>query len=212
MGFLAQGAIGHGTRLKAADDALYRLNLIQGNTVALLKAQKAAQAGLVLVTDHALIFLIELIIVVPDRSLNGMYGLRIIQVLLAVTLNLEASARGQGLIHTGQGLFMAAEAFALNILKGHAAHTADRSGKVIVNNLLGETYGLEDLGPDIAVHTGDTHFGHNLQDTVIHGMDIVFNSLLLGDSRNVPGFYHIRNHIIGTSGEDGLYAVTQKTG
>ena len=104
--FLADGAVAHGARLETADDLLHRLDFLNRNRLALRKAKQIAQRN-GRVAFHVLdVFFEQGIIPCANRGLQEMDRLRIIEVVLAVLLVLEASAGGQFVDRSRQHLLV----------------------------------------------------------------------------------------------------------
>ena len=80
-----------------------------------------------------------------------------------------------GAVHPG-------EAVAPGDLLGHlveadAAEPAHGAGEVLVDQLLGQTDGLEDLGAGVGRHRRDPHLGHDLEHALAAGLDEVAHRL-----------------------------------
>ncbi len=99
-----------------------------------------------------------------------MDGARIVKVLLLSGTLLVTSHALQGQINVQpqrvKGCGMQGIHIVCNIFQGNTAHTAYRVGKVLVNDLFGDTDRLKDLRALIGLNGGNTHLGCDLYDSV----------------------------------------------
>ena len=67
-----------------------------------------------------------------------------------------------------------------NIFQSDTAHTADGVGKVLGDDLFGDTDGLEDLGSLIGLDGGNTHLGRDLDNAVEDcGVVIIYRCVII---------------------------------
>src|SRR2546426_11829258 len=55
------------------------------------------------------------------------------------------------------------------------SHARDGPGEVAMHQVAVETDGLEDLGAGVALQGGDSHLGHDLEDSLVQGLDVVLD-------------------------------------
>ena len=103
-------------------------------------------------------------------------------ILAAERAPLGQTQRGQLIgsraLKDGERGVVALVLLALNVLDTHTAHTAHRAGEVRVDELRSKADGLENLRGVIALHRGDTHLGHDGDDTRRRGLVVVGDTLL----------------------------------
>jgi hypothetical protein len=58
-------------------------------------------------------------------------------------------------------------------VEADAAELAGGAGEVLVDEVLGQADGLEDLGAGVGRDRGDAHLGHDLQHALGAGLDVV---------------------------------------
>ena len=99
----------------------------------------------------------------------------------------------------------------LNVLQTDAAHTADRAGEVLVDDILGDADRLKDLAALVALDGGDAHFGGDLHDAVQHSLVVVIHGgvVILVQQTLVD---ELGNGIVGQIGVDGAGTVAQQGG
>ena len=164
MGFLGNGTVGHGAGLEMTDDAVHALHFLDGDRLSrIIEVQKASQVSAGLLIHHAGVFLKGLIISFPGRLLQKVNRLRIVTVSLAAASHLVLAYAVQRQIGVqSQGIKSLAVALVhilCDILQGNSAHAAHSSGEIFLDNILGNTDGLEDLGTLIRLDRGNTHLG-----------------------------------------------------
>ena len=64
-----------------------------------------------------------------------------------------------------------------DLVEADAAEAADGAGEVLVDQLLAEADGLEDLGAGVGRDRGDAHLGHHLEDALAGRLDVVLDRL-----------------------------------
>ncbi|CAB4649994.1 unannotated protein [freshwater metagenome] len=64
-----------------------------------------------------------------------------------------------------------------DLIETNATETTHRASEVFVNKIVRETNRFENLCPGVRGHCGDAHFGHDLQNTLARGLDVVTNRL-----------------------------------
>ena len=186
MGFLADGAVRHGTGVKAADDAERGLHLVEchRSAAAGIKVQQVAQThGTAGAVQAGAVLLKGIVAVLAAGGLQQVDGLRVDKVILAAErAPLGQTQRGQLIgsraLKDSECGVVALVLLALNVLDTHTAHTAHRAGEVRVDELRSEAHGLEDLRRMVALHRGDAHLGHDGDDAGGRSLVVVGNALL----------------------------------
>ena len=182
----ADGAIRHGAGVKAADDVECGLDLVECHRSAAtgIKVEQVAQAhGTTSAVQASAVLLKGVVAVLAAGSLQQVDNLRIDEVILAAErAPLGQTQRGQLIgsraLKDGERGVVALVLLALNVLDTHTAHTAHRAGEVRVDELRSKADGLENLRGVIALHRGDTHLGHDGDDTRRRGLVVVGDTLL----------------------------------
>ena len=72
-------------------------------------------------------------------------------------------------------------------INAHAAELAERAGEVLVDKLLRKTNGLKRLGTAIRRHGGNSHLGHDFEQTLAQSLDHIRAGLLSRDFSDVSG-------------------------
>ena len=184
--FLADGAVRHGAGVKAADDVERGLDLVERNrrAAAGIKVEQVAQThGTAGAVQAGAVLLKGVVAVLTAGGLQQVDSLRIDEVILAAErAPLGQTQRGQligsrALKDSERGV-VALVLLALDVLDTHTAHTAHRAGEVRVDELRSKADGLENLRGVIALHRGDTHLGHDGDDTRRRGLVVVVDALL----------------------------------
>ena len=115
-------------------------------------------------------------------------GLGVEQVVLALAAPLVLAADvelavGQLGRPVGPGQGVAGGHLGGDHVEADAAEAAHRAGEVLVDQLLGQADGLEDLGAGVGGHRRDAHLGHDLQHALAARLDVVAHGLLTGSGR-----------------------------
>ena len=182
----ADGAIRHGTGVKAADDVERGLDLVEchRSAAAGIKVEQVAQAhGTAGAVQAGAVLLEGVVAVLTAGGLQQVDSLRIDEVILAAERTpLGQTQRGQ---LTGSRALKDCECgvvalvlLTLNVLDTHTAHTAHRAGEVRVDELRRKAHGLEDLRRMITLHRGDAHLGHDGDDARRRSLVVVGDALL----------------------------------
>mmetsp|Transcript_14354 Transcript_14354/g.42188 ORF Transcript_14354/g.42188 Transcript_14354/m.42188 type:complete len:268 (+) Transcript_14354:2563-3366(+) len=94
-------------------------------------------------------------------------------------------------------------------VEAHALEAAGGAREARVHHLLAQAHRLEDLRALVALHRGDTHLGHHLEDAEGNGL------LVLGHGRG-RGHARLRRHgadgLVGHVGADAVRAVAHERG
>ena len=167
MRFLADRAVAHRAGLEAGDEALDGLDLVEGDRVALLEIEQAAQRREVACTlvDERCIGLVGGVTAGAHRFLQAMDALGVEDMELAVGAPLVLPARGQrraGDRTLGEGCAVAHQRLLGDHVETDAADARRRSREVLVDQVLTQAHGLEHLRTVVALHRGDAHLGHHL--------------------------------------------------
>ena len=173
MGLLRNGAVGHGTGLKTLHDGIHALDLVDRDAAVFIevKVYEASQVdGLLFLVQHMAVLFEDLIISGPCCLLKQMNGTRIVKVLFLAGALLVASHTLQGQVHIQAQRIecggMQHIHIVRDIFQGNTSHTADRVGKVLVDDLFGDTNGLEDLCALVGLDGRNTHLRRNLDNAM----------------------------------------------
>ena len=184
---LGDGAVRHGAGGEALDDLGDRLDLLDAGSAARsrLEAEQAAQRHqpLGLLVHPVGVLLEDVVAAGAGGVLEAEDGLRVEQVRLALAAPLVLAADLQRAVRGGD----AGGRVRLGVPGGDLlgddveADAADLGGgavEVLVDEVLVEADGLEDLGAAVGGDGGDAHLGHDLQDALAEGVDQVADGLL----------------------------------
>ena len=124
---------------------------------------------MVLLVHQFCIFFKQIIASGPCGLLKKMNGLWIVSVLLTLASHLVGSHTVQcqicGKSQRVKGLGVQFFYVFFDIFDGNTTYTAYRAGKVFVDNILGNTDCLKNLGALIGLNGRNTHLGSNLYNT-----------------------------------------------
>src|ERR1035437_7905258 len=119
-------------------------------------------------------------------STSDLYGLRIIQVVLAARAELIVAAHRQFGIELGlrrERVLVLENGFLGEHFEPHALDPAGGAGEVLIDQALAESDGFEDLRAAIALQGGDAHLAERLQQSLVDALDEVGHGLLFGANR-----------------------------
>ncbi len=215
---LADRAVRHCSGLEAAHDGLDRLDLFEGHGgPKRLQLHEPAQgrAPLLLVVDESAELLEEAEVVRAASVLQLVDRLRVEEVVLAVVPPLVL-APGIELVGRDPARSKG-RPVPRRRLAGHDpdpdAGDARRSpGEVLVDQVLVEADGLEDLGPAVALDGGDPHLGDHLHHPLVQGLDVVLDRVLFVDSGQETLAHEVAQGLEGQVGVHGSRAVADEEG
>ena len=162
------GAVGHGSGLEAAHDALRRLDFLQRHGLAALVAegQQRADGARAVVLHHGGVTVKERAVVVPQRLLQRVDDLGAVQVFLRALAGAQAVAADAGQRPAAEGIpegaVMVIAAVRLDAAQVRAAQIVRRVGEIGVYQRRVEAHGLEQLRALIGLQRGDAHFSKRL--------------------------------------------------
>ena len=165
MSLLRYRAVGHSSRLEAADNALGGLDLIYRYTAVLVevKVKQAPESELaVLARKPCGILLVGLIAACSCSLLQEMNGLGSVQMLALSAAELMSTCapdaadcvESERVVGSGMEDLSASA----DIAERDASDTADRTCKVFVDELLRDADSLKELAALIGLYRGDAHF------------------------------------------------------
>ena len=178
MGLLGDGAEGHGAGGEALHDLLRRLDLVQGHRLVVqgqLEQTTEGQQALVLVVDRPGEGFIAFPVIGPAGMLELRDGVRGPGVGLAADAEGIIAADVQGVFIEGigaEGVGVPAHRLGGDLAQADALDPASGAGEVVGDKIAGQADGVEDLGAAIGLIGGDAHFGHDLEQTLLHRLDI----------------------------------------
>ena len=219
VGLAAQGTVAHGSGFEPLDDGADRLHLLKGDAAVgvIAEVQQAAQVhalGTHVVHGAGEVF--EGLVVAREAGfLEQMDGLRGEEVLFLAAAELVSTAVGQ--LHVDiqtqrvKGGVVGSFHIRLNVFQTDTAHTADRTGEVLVDDILGDADRLKDLAALVALDGGDAHLGGDLHDAVQHSLVVVIHGgvVILVQQTLVD---ELGNGVVGQIGVDGAGTVAQQGG
>ncbi len=177
VSLLRQSAERHGTSDEVLDDVLDRFHLIYIYGVALEVEEVAEEDGFRLVVDQRLVFLEQVVVARARGQLQRSDGLRVPGMLDAVVAPMELSEVGQwnvaALLELLIGLVVEAHGVAGDGVESDTADGAHFGTEVGAEQALRQTDSLEDLCTAIGADGRDTHLGHNLEQALLDGRNVV---------------------------------------
>ena len=157
------GAVGHGSGLEAAHDALRRLDFLQRHGLAALVAegQQRADGARAIVLYHGRVAVEERAVVVPQRLLQRVDDLRAVEMFLRALAGAQAVAADAGQrsaakgVEKGAAMMVAAVFF--DAAQVRAAQIVGRVGEIGVHQCRVEAHSLEQLRALVGLQGGDAH-------------------------------------------------------
>jgi hypothetical protein len=177
-----------------------------------LQTEQPAQrrALLVLRVHSARVLLEDLVLAASRRVLQLEDGLRVEQVVLTIAAPLVLSARIE-IGHTGGpaavGAFVAQAHFLRDDVDADAADARGRVCEVLVDELLAQPDGLENLRAAITGQRGDAHLGHHLEDALVERLDVLRHRLVARRTDQHPLPDHVVDRLERQVGVDDTGAV-----
>ncbi len=175
-------AVAHRAGGEPLDDLAGRLDLVQRHrrAHAVAELQQAAQRGhpLALVVDQPGVLLEDRVLAGAGRVLQLEHRVRVEQVVLALAAplilaaDLELAVRPLvGAVQVSQR--MPGRHVVGDVVEVDAADRACQPGEVLVEHLLADADGLEQLRAGVGRQRRDAHLGHHLQDALARRLDVV---------------------------------------
>ena len=165
---------------------------------------------------HGVGELLEGVVVTGEAGfLEQVDGLRVEEVLFLAAAELVGAAVFQ--LHVDvkaqrvEGCVVQGLHVSLNVLEADAAHTAHRAGEILVDDVLGDADGLEDLAALVALDGGDAHLRGDLHDAAQHSLVVVVHGgvIILVQQAVVD---ELADGLMGQIGVDGTGTVAQQSG
>src|SRR6478609_669716 len=184
-------AVRHGTGREPAHDLGYRLHLVQrdGRPNALAQCEQPPQRAAFAIEplDRLGVFPEHLVATLPGGVLKEEHRLRIEQVQFSLAAPQVLTAYVEPAMgESGQDDWISPRVsgrdFAREHLETNPAEPRGRTSEVLVDDVLGQTEGLEDLGADIGRDGGDAHLRHHLEHALAQRLDVVPDRLLSAES------------------------------
>ena len=174
MGFLAEGAVTHGTSAEALDDGVDRFDFFDRDAASgrIFEIQEVAQAEDSLAVDVVGVFLIRRIVVVLDGLLQELDRFRVDDVRLAAFMVLIEVAPFQ-FIACAVRFFVAQGVFFGDFGNAQAFDAGRRVAEIFVDQVLLDADGFKNLCAVVAVDRRNAHLGHDGQDAFDGGVDVV---------------------------------------
>ena len=190
VGFLADGAVGHGAGGEALDDLRGRFHLLDGHRgLHLLVFEEAPQRAqqFRLLVDLVRVLPEEFVIARTRGRLQQRDGMGVEEMMLAVAAPLVVAAHVQGLVVRHRpfriALMMVFPVLRFDLRQADALDAGRGPGEVLVDDRLLQADGLEDLRAVVGLDRGDAHLGHGLQDALAQGLEQVLLGLFAVDRR-----------------------------
>ena len=174
MGFLAEGAVTHGTRAEALDDGIDRFDFFDRDAAAgrIFKVQEVAQAENGLTVDMVGVFFIRCVVAGLDGFLQELDRFRVDDVRLAALVVLVEVAPFQFISRAVR--FLVAQGIFLGDFSDAQAFDAGRCvAEIFVDQVLFDADGFKNLCAVVAVDCRNAHLGHDGQDAFDGGVDVV---------------------------------------
>ena len=170
----------HGSSHKMLHDVLDGLHLVDADGIALESEEIADEDGrFLLVNQSGKLFELRIVACV-GRQLQRGNGLGVPGVLDAVLAVVELTQVGQEIKVEALriGVFRIGHVVEADGITGDGLQTDTTNGaglcaEIVAEQTLGEADALENLGTAVGADGGDTHLGHNLEQTLLHGLDVV---------------------------------------
>ena len=217
--FLRNRAVAHRAGLEALDDRRDRLDLIDRNGRALVRAQpeEASQRLQLggLVVDELRVLAEDVVSTGPGRVLQPEHRVGVEQVRRTVAAPLVLPAGPQPLVGAhrsvlGIGVLVSRRVLGRDDLESDAPELGLGAGEVLVDELLREADGLEHLCAGVGGHRRDAHLGHDLQHALAEGLDEVRDRLGGGDAGDVAGAHEVLDGLHRQIGIDRRGAVSDE--
>ena len=193
-------AVAHRTGGESLDDLARRLDLVERNRLAdaVFELQQAAQRRhpLALVVDQLGVLLEDRVLPGAGRVLQLEHRVRVEQVVLALAAPLVLAADLEfamrplvGPVQVGQRV--PGGDVVGDVVEVDAAGRAGQPGEVLVEHLLADADGLEQLGAGVGRQRRDAHLGHHLQHALACRLDVVGLRLVAGDAGDHAAVDHV---------------------
>ena len=182
VGLLGDGAVAHGAGLEAVDNGADRLHLLDGDAAVFIvpQVQQPPQGvGLVGGIHQGGISLEGLVIPFPGRLLQQQDGPGIVHVVFLIGAGaqlVDAGGVQRGVVAQAQGVEGPAVVVIhqlSDLLQTHAPHPAEGTSEILVHHHPVNAHCLEDLGRLVGLDGRDTHLSHNLEQALLHSLDVV---------------------------------------
>ena len=212
VGLGRDGSVGHRPGGEPGHDRVHRLHLVDGDRGPVAGAEvhqppEGGQMGRLLV-DGLRVLLEHLVPLGPGGVLELEHRLGVEQVdltlapplVLAPDLPLAVGELG-GTVEVGQAV--PADHLVGQDVEPHPADARHRAGEVLVDDVGGQADGLEHLGAGVGRHRRDAHLGHDLDDALGGGLDVVLLGLARGHAGQDPRRDHVVDGLEGQVRVDG---------
>ena len=174
VGLLGEGTETHRTSNEVLYDFLYWLYLVDRDRVLAEAEEVADEDRLLLIVNEMCIFLEEIVIALACCELQSSDSLWVPSVLDTVLAVVELSHAWQEVELLGlECLVVQADGITGDGLKSDTADGAHLCSEVALQEALAQTDALEDLGTTVTADGRDTHLSHNLEQALLHSLDIV---------------------------------------
>ena len=182
VGFLAESAVAHGAGMEAFDDGIDWFDFFDGDAAAsrIFEIEEVTQAEDGAGIDMVGIFLVDLVIICLDGLLQELdrFGIDDMGILAAFMI-LVVVAPFQRIV-AFVGALVAEGIFSGDFLDADAADRRRRADEVLIDDLLADADGFENLGAVVGMDRGNTHLGHDGEDAVDRGLEVIFLGYFIG--------------------------------
>ena len=216
MGFLADRAVRHGPRLETLHDRFDRLDFVDWNwVVSEFQVEESAQSAqsFRLVVDQLAVLLEDLVIAGAASVLELVNGLRVEQMVLAVTAPLILTPGIKQVaveLAIGKSPVVPNLHFLGNDIQPHSFHPGSSPGEILVDESFAQANGFENLRATVALHRGDAHLRHHLDDPFVGRFDEVLHGLIVIDARQLALADHVVEGLESQVGIDGPRAIADQ--
>ncbi len=197
-------AVAHRAGGEPLDDLAGRLDLVERNrrahAVAELQQPAQRRHPLALVVDQCGVLLEDRVLPGAGGVLQLEHRVRVEQVVLALaaplvlTADLEFAVRPLvGPVQVRQGV--PAGDIVGDVVEVDAADGTRQPGEVLVEQLLADADGLEQLRTGVGRQRRDAHLGHHLQHALARGLDVVGLGLVAADAGDHAAVAHVLDRL-----------------
>ena len=211
VGFLAECAVAHGAGAEPLDDGVDRFDFFDGNAAAggIFEFQKVAEAEDGRRIDPLGIFLIDIVILFLAGLLQQADRFGVDDMRLAALVVLVEIAPFQRVVGA-VGRFVAQGVFPGDFRDADAFDARRRVAEILIDQVLLDTDGFENLRAVVAVDRRNAHLGHDGQDALDGGVHVVVAGLFISHLAQLAFENQFLDGFEGDVGVDGRDAVADE--
>ena len=211
MGLWRQRPQGHTGGIKAAQDIVDRLHLVEGHRiVSQLEGQQIAQRRNRSLVTMARVALIVSVIPAHHRRLQAHDHVGVVGVVLTAMHVLQQAALIEGFAARARPTRHLPLIF-FQLIQRHAANARGDTGERNVDQFAVEPHRFKQLGTAIRVHRRDAHLGHDLQKAFVNALtEILLAQLRI--TEELAAAQQILDHAVRQIRIDSRRTEAQQTG